>query len=222
MTELTFYFHGNNEVGFKTFVNDWEIGSLKKLPPHGWEMIIYENATFRHLGYSVRVTAKQAGVYPHFEEACDFLKHYFESIVSGIQGHKSGISDDLCRAALKATKEPRERIQGFLYGNRYVIRDMTKPHGREQEIWEGPDSIGEEAWIERVDIECMRITLAAARDYQQIHCDPIEQKEPLSEKDDKFRNLVAMLGRFYCSKKTSELYVETAKSILELINGKST
>lgn len=68
-------------------------------------------------------------------------------------------TDEQCRAAIVAVGVGH--IQGFRYGDENVIRDVSRPHGPEQEIWRGPVS-GSDDFSERCELERMRVALAAA------------------------------------------------------------
>lgn len=76
------------------------------------------------------------------------------------------ITDEMLSAAVEAMKP--DRIQGFLYGidrpsSVYVIRDVFKPHGHEQEIFRCPASeLSDDEWTKRCEMERLRIGLAAA------------------------------------------------------------
>lgn len=83
----------------------------------------------------------------------------------GSQKAEVEITDDMCLAAIEASKP--DRIQGFStpqnrlrteWGAPHYIRDVYLPPGQ-QELWRG-DS--EDEMTERCEIERMRIALAAA------------------------------------------------------------
>ena len=69
------------------------------------------------------------------------------------------LSDDkLYEIAIRKYKA-QEAIQGFLYGEYHVIRDLRKP-SNEQEIWRRKDEAGSrQAYEEQLQIEWMRYAL---------------------------------------------------------------
>lgn len=72
------------------------------------------------------------------------------------------MSDEQIRALVRAYDRCPDRIQGFLYGTRLVIRDLFKPWG-EQEIWSRHVSeCSDEEFQGQCRVEWMRVALAEA------------------------------------------------------------
>lgn len=71
------------------------------------------------------------------------------------------ITDAMCEAALKTNMI--DRIQGFSYNTRHVIRDVWKPWN-EQQIWEINKNDADAAlkFYHRCEIETIRLVLQAA------------------------------------------------------------
>jgi hypothetical protein len=74
-----------------------------------------------------------------------------------------GVTDAMCEAAIDAEDAVVDRIQGFSYNTRHVIRDVRMPWP-EQEIWSAPVAGPDEyqAFQKRCQIERMRRVLHAA------------------------------------------------------------
>ena len=70
------------------------------------------------------------------------------------------LTEEVCRAAIRATKLHPERFQGFHYGNEYIVRDMAKAPGK-QRVWSGPDT-DMLALVDACEVRRMRDVLAAA------------------------------------------------------------
>jgi hypothetical protein len=73
------------------------------------------------------------------------------------------VTDAMCEAAIEAEDAVVDRIQGFSYNTRHVIRDVRMPWS-EQEIWSAPVAGPDEyqTFQRRCQIERMRRVLAAA------------------------------------------------------------
>jgi len=87
------------------------------------------------------------------QDAEEFLR------CNGVEMPGPGPSDAECLAALSADTSC---IQGYQYRHAFVIRDMRRPVD-DQEIWTGPLN-DRAAYLRQLEIEQMRVTLAAAKD----------------------------------------------------------
>ncbi|MDB5584839.1 MAG: hypothetical protein JWR80_10015 [Bradyrhizobium sp.] len=81
------------------------------------------------------------------------------------------VTDAMCEAALES--DTQDRIQGFTYDKRHVIRDVWMPP-QEQELWSSPVGGTDEyqAFQKQCRIERMRRTLAAALAHSSTVCTP--------------------------------------------------